>query len=558
MNTADLILTGATVYTVDDRRPWATDLAIAGGELLAIGDRDEVARHGGDGTAVVDLGGAFVMPGLVDVHNHHVLAGMADLFELSVDPAADLAQVLAAVAEQARSVGPDEWVIGGSWGSHLVGELSREAALRALDEASCGRPVLLSDDSHHNRWANSRALQLAGIGADSADPAGGVIVRDQDTGRPTGLLLERAGIAAARAVHDAAAPTAEQHRRASRRAVEVLNSYGITAFQDAGASRDVMRALQELDGDGELSAWVVSSMLINDPIFGFAPIGADLLAEGERYRSAHHRPDFVKIFLDGVPPTRTAAFLDPYLPDHAHGAHHHGELSMPPEELLGWLRSVAGAGLSAKIHCTGDASVRATLDAVAQIRAEGNRSSRFQIAHGQFVHPQDLPRFAELDVIADISPFLWFPGVIPAAIAQVRPAELAGRMQPNRALLDSGALVAGGSDWPVSTSPNVWEGIQGLVTRQDPSGTHAGSLWPEQALSPAEAIEVFTINGARAMGLGEVTGSLVPGKSADFVVLDRNPLDHPVHELARTTARETWFAGRRVFWRAESSSAPTE
>ncbi|KAA5838413.1 amidohydrolase [Saccharopolyspora hirsuta] len=551
MDTADLILTSATVYTVDPERPWATDLAISGEKVLAVGDRDEVARHRGPGTAVVDLGGAFVTPGLVDVHNHHALAGMADLFELSVDPAADLAQVLAAVAERARASGPDEWVVGGSWGSHLVGELSREQALRALDEASCGRPVLLSDDSHHNRWVNSRALQLAGIGADTADPDGGAIVRDRDTGRPTGLLLERAGIAAARAVHDAAAPTAEQHRRASRRAVEILHSYGITAFQDAGASREVMRALQELDGDGELTAWVVSSMLINDPIFGFSPIGAELLAEGERYRSTHHRPGFVKIFLDGVPPTRTAAFLDPYLPDHVHGAHHHGELSMPPEELAGWLRTVAEAGLSAKIHCTGDASVRATLDAVAKVRADGNRASRFQIAHGQFVHPQDVPRFAELDVSADISPFLWFPGVIPAAIAEVRPPELAGRMQPNRALLDSGALVAGGSDWPVSTSPNAWEGIQGLVTRQDPSGAYAGSLWPEQALSLAEAIEVFTLNGARAMGLAEVTGSLVPGKSADFVVTDRNPFDGPVTEVASTVVEETWFAGRRVHRRSD-------
>ncbi|MER7013789.1 amidohydrolase [Saccharopolyspora sp. NPDC000359] len=549
MDTADLILTGATVCTVDSGRPWASDLAIAGGTVLVVGDRDEVARHRGAGTEVVDLGGAFVMPGLVDVHNHHALAGMADLFELSVDPAADLPGVLAAVAERAGESGPDEWVVGGSWGSHLIGELSRDAALRALDEASGGRPVLLSDDSHHNRWANSRALRLAGIGAHTADPDGGSIVRDPDTGRPTGLLLERAGIAATRAVHDAAAPTAEQHRQASLRAVRILHSYGITAFQDAGASREVMRALKDLDDAGELAAWVVSSMLVNDPIFGAAPIGAELVAEGERYRSRHHRPDFVKIFLDGVPPTRTAAFLDPYLPDHVHGAHHCGELSMPSEELAGWLRAVAEAGLSAKVHCTGDASVRATLDAVAEVRADGHRASRFQVAHGQFVHPQDVPRFAELDVSADISPFLWFPGVIPAAIAEVRPPELAGRMQPNRALLDSGALVAGGSDWPVSTSPNAWEGIQGLVTRQDPSGAHTGSLWPEQALSLAEAIEVFTLNGARAMGLAEVTGSLAPGKSADFVIVDRNPFDGPVTEVARTVVEQTWFAGRLVHQR---------
>ncbi|MEV0081743.1 amidohydrolase [Saccharopolyspora sp. NPDC050642] len=549
MPVAELILTGAELYTVDSSRPWATDLAIADGRVLAVGGRDEVARHRGPGTTVVDLGGAFVMPGLVDVHNHHSLAGMADLFELSVDAAADLSGVLAAVAERARGLGPDEWVTGGSWGSHLVEELSREAARRALDEAAGGRPVMLSDDSHHNRWANSRALKVAGISATTPDPDGGVIVRDPVTGEPTGLLLETAGIALAQAVRDSAAPTAEQHRLASRRAVEILHSFGVTAFQDAGTSRDIMRALHELDTAGELAAWVVSSMLINDPIFGFAPVGAELLAEGERYRSTHHRPDFVKIFLDGVPPTRTAAFLDPYLPDHAHGAHHHGVLTMPPDELAGWLRTVAEAGLSAKIHCTGDASVRVALDAVAKVRAEGYRDSRFQIAHGQFVHPADVPRFAETGVIADISPFLWFPGVITEAIAEVRPAEPAARMQPNRALIDAGALVAGGSDWPVSASPNAWEGIQGLVTRRDPSGTRSGALWPEQAIALAEAIAVFTANGAAAMGLGEVTGSLAPGKSADFIVTDRNPFAVPVTEIAATTVRETWFAGRRVHQR---------
>lgn len=141
--------------------------------------------------------------------------------------------------------------------------------------------------------------------------------------------------------------------------------------------------------------------------------------------------------------------------------------------------------------------MRATLDAVEKVRAEGFTEARFQVAHGQFVHPDDIPQFATLDVAADISPFLWVPGIIPAAIAEVLPGDRASRMQPNRSLLDSGALVAGGSDWPVSESPNAWEGIHGLVTRQDPTGTFPGALWPEQAITLAEAIEVFTLAAAR-------------------------------------------------------------
>src|SRR5699024_2519933 len=161
------------------------------------------------------------------------------------------------------------------------------------------------------------------------------------------------------------------------------------------------------------------SMLVNDPIFGFEPIGDQLFGYGETFRSTHHRPDFVKAFLDGVPPTRTAAFLDPYLPDDAHGAWFHGATSIPAAELITTLRSAARAGLAGKVHCTGDASVRAVLDAVAALRDEGCTEAVFQVAHGQFIHPADRERFAELGVTADISPFLWTPGVIPAAIAEV-------------------------------------------------------------------------------------------------------------------------------------------
>ncbi|MGH3587346.1 MAG: amidohydrolase, partial [Pseudonocardia sp.] len=505
--------------------------------------------HRGDRTAVREMDGAFVMPGLVDVHNHHAVAGKAALFELTFSVEAGLDQILDAVRGRAAELGPDDWIIGGSWGSTLVGALSRESARRALDEAADGRPVVLGDDSHHNRWANTRALELAGVGADAVDPPGGEIVRDLDTGAPTGVLLEAAGIPVEQRARAAMAMTEAQHVEASRRGIEILHSYGVTAFQDAAVSLDVLRSLKALDDAGELAAWVVTSMLVNDPIFGLAPVGDALIAQGESFRSTHHRPDFVKIFLDGVPPTRTAAFLEPYLPDDVHGPHYHGDTLVPPAELTERLRAVAAAGLSAKIHCTGDAAVRAVLDAVEAVRRDGYTEARFQVAHGQFVHPDDLPRFAALGVAADISPFLWTPGVIPTAIADVRPADQAGRMQPNRTLLDTGALVAGGSDWPVSESPNAWEGIQGLVTRQDPTGAFPGSLWAEQAITLDEAVAVFTRNGARAMGVDDVTGSLAPGRSADLVVLDRNPFAVPITTVVETTVRETWFAGRQVFVR---------
>jgi predicted amidohydrolase YtcJ len=179
------------------------------------------------------------------------------------------------------------------------------------------------------------------------------------------------------------------------------------------------------------------------------------------------------------------------------------------------------------------------------------------VAHGQFVHPDDIARFAELNVVADISPALWFPGLIPQAIQSVLGEERGSRLQPNRALLDAGATVAGGSDWPVSVSPNVWEGIYGLITRQDPTGQFPGTLWPEQAITLDEAIRVYTTAAAEAMGLAEVTGTLAPGKSADFVVLSDNPHEVEVEQIPSITARQTWFAGTRVFTAAAQTPSAT-
>lgn len=544
---ADTILCNATVYTMVDEQPWAEAIAIAGGQILAVGSSAELAGYVGPRTSRRDLHGAFVMPGFVDVHNHHALAGRAELFELQLPPGASLAQLLDAVRGYAATLPDGAWVTGGSWASTLIGQLQSEQARHQLDLAGKSHPVLLGDDSRHNRWANSRALELAAVTAATADPSGGRIVRDESTGQPTGLLLEAAGLLVERVARQTAPLSPDQHVRASQRAIEVLHSFGVTAFQDAGVSVDILGSLKSLDDAGKLAAWVVSCLLINDPIFGFAPIGQPLLERAAEFRSKHHRPDFVKIFLDGVPPAHTAAFLHPYLAHPRHGADFRGSTTMTAEQLLHWLRTAAAAGLSAKIHCTGDAAVRDVLDAVQALRGEGYLQTRFQVAHGQFVDPADLARFGELGVSADISPFIWVPGVIPDAIAEVLPAERAAQMQPNRSLIDTGALVAGGSDWPVSESPNAWEGIQGLVTRQDPSGSHPGTLWAEQAITLAEALAVFTSNGAQAIGMDDVTGSLRAGKSADLIVVDRNPFEVATEELAQLRVRETVFGGATVF-----------
>jgi predicted amidohydrolase YtcJ len=545
---ADSVHRNARIYTVDTARPWASVLVVRDGRAVALGGEELLSDVGGD-PEVVDHHGAFVMPGLGDVHNHHMLAGRAELFELQLDGGADLDGLLAAIRRWSAELPPDAWVVGGGWGSPLIPALSGREALHALDEAAGNRPVLLRDDSCHNRWVSSRALDLAGITAGSPDPADGTIVRDPMTREPVGLLIESALIPVERAYAAAVGATPERDAAACRRGVEILHSFGVTAFQDAAASLPMLRALRHLDDAGQLDAWVVTCMQINDKIFGTHPIGDELLAHGEQYRTVHHRPDFVKIFLDGVPTSKTASFLEPYLPDGEHGEQWRGDTTMTREELTGWLLRVAERGLSAKIHCTGDASVRMTLDAVAEVRAAGLRAPLFHIAHGQYVAEDDVPRLAELGVVADLSPPLWFPGVIFEAICACLPRHRAERLHPNRTLRSAGVLLAAGSDWPVMPSPNPWPGIQGLVTRSDPWGEFPGQLWPEQALTVPEALHAYSLGAAQAMGLSDVTGSIEVGKSADLVVLDRNPLDGEVTDLAATEVEATYFAGRRVYRR---------
>jgi predicted amidohydrolase YtcJ len=550
---AELLLVNGTIETLEAGVPRTHALAVVEGRIAALGDAAEALR--GPSTEVVDLAGQYVMPGLLDVHNHHLIAGQMDLFELDAPPTLSLEEFLVAVAEYAAGLPGDRWVIGGSWGSGLLNEINSPDALARLDAATGGRPAVLKDDSKHNRWANSMALELAGIGSATPDPDGGQILRSAD-GRPTGVLIEAGGVIVEQTLARLQPTSTADLARASARGIEILHSYGITAFQDAAASLQIMRALKELDDAGTLHAWVVTSMQANDFIFGTSPLGEGIIEHREETRSRHHRPDFIKIFLDGVPPAGTGAFLEPYLDGVGFPECHCGTTTMPPEDLEMWLMGTAQRGISAKIHCTGDASVRLVLDTVAKVRAAGFTAPRYHVAHGQFVHPDDIARFAQLDVTADISPALWFPGVISEAIATVLPKERASRMQPNRALLDAGARLAGGSDWPVSVSPNAWEAIYGLVTRQDPSGQFPGELWPEQAITLEEAIRAYTTDSAEAMGISDVAGSLAVGKSADLIVLSHDPYEIPIDEVRCIRVRETWFAGRKVYDGAEVATAP--
>jgi predicted amidohydrolase YtcJ len=542
----DQIYINGKVYTMDSDNPLAEAFAVRDGRFLSVGDEISVRSAASSDVEVVDLEGRMVMPGMIDVHNHFLFAGRGELYETLFSPILSLDQILEQVRRAVAQKPASGWVVGGMVGSRLLATLTSES-LDALDSVSEGYPVLLRDDSFHNRWVNTAALQLAGIDASTPNPPGGAIGRDHDTGKLTGLLTEAAVAMVESVVSKALASNPRLDIDAASHAVRRLNSLGVTAFQDAVTLRSVMAATKAMDEAGILTCWVVGSLPVVESSLSPGEFGEPMYALRDQYRSRHFRPDAGKIFMDGVPTTRTASMLEPYMPDGQHPCCFCGTSFLTVPQLARAIADAEREGLSVKIHCTGDGSVRDALDAIEVCRVFRGPGCKHHIAHASFIDPADIPRFAGLNVVADLSPMIWVPSVISEAIQSVLSLERGQHIFPNRDLHEAGALLAMGSDWPIVPDPNPLLGIQGMVTRCDPSGQFEGALWPEQALELATALQASTINPAIAMGIDDETGSITTGKSAEFIVLDRNLFDIAPQEIASTRVLATYFEGRKVY-----------
>ena len=548
---ADLVLRNGRIYTVDSKRNWASAVAVKGGRIVAVGTEKTVAPLIGKATRVVDLQGRMAMPGIVDVHNHIMMGGHADLYETRFASTLSITAIADRIRAAAGKAPPGGWIVGGQWGTDQLARINTSASLAILDAASGDHPVLLRDDTYHNRWVNSAALRCAGITADTPNPEKGEIGRDPETGALTGVRIEAASGLVERALADSGHYTPEMDRAAIGRSIRVLNSFGVTAFLDAASMQPLLAALKGLDDRGELSAWAVAAMPAIEPSFMFGLAGDALFALRENYRGAHVMPDYAKIFLDGVPGAKTAAFHDSYVPDPIHGCCFRGTTMLTVPDLVRWVGKCERLNIAVKIHCAGDAAVSQALDAIDVVRSfNGPTTLVHHIAHASYIAPRDIPRFAELGVAADLSPIIWYPTVFLEGHKAAMGEERATRFWPNKSLHEAGALIAGGSDWPVVANPDPWTGIEGMITRQNPSGEFPGiSLWPEQALDLPTVLETYTISAARALGLGRLTGSIEVGKSADIIVLDRNVFEIPADEIADSRVLTTMFEGRTVYER---------
>ena len=532
---ADLIIRNAAIW----KHPDATTLAVQAGRVVAIGPESEVLERAGGGTVDVDAGGASLLPGFQDAHAHPPMGGV-DMLRCELSAAASLEEVVGIIRRHTASLAEGEWLLGAGWEFWIMGEHLDRAL---LDEIAPGRPAYFVSGGRHDALVSTAALELAGLHDASPDPSHGRLGRRPD-GTLNGVLHEGAAIAIQSVVPQ---PTRSDYEQAILTAEQHFFSVGVTAWQDAWTTPETLAAYLSLArGDG-LTARVAAALWWEREE-GPEQI-ARFLEERRDATVGRLTVPAVKIMVDGTTGNQSAAVLEPYVDPSDGRACGRGELFLSPEELARAVCELDALGFGAHFHAIGERAVRESLDAVEKARAaNGPTPARHHIAHVCLVHPDDLPRFAALDVAANLQP-LW---------AELN-EELIGENQhlglertqwwyPFESLRRSGARLAGGSDWPVSSADPLL-GSYVAVHR-----IAAGSADPDQEVlmpherMPVEAvIDAYTAGSAYVNGLDELTGRITTGALADLVLLDRDLLagDHDPETLGKV--RLTLVDGRPVF-----------
>jgi predicted amidohydrolase YtcJ len=537
---ADLVFIGGHVHTVDPGRPRADAVAIRGDRIVAVGSDSEVRGLIGPRTRVVDLAGRLLLPGFQDVHIHPIFAGV-DRLQCDVREARGRDEVLAAIRSYVTTHPDDAWIIGSGW--YMADFENGTPRREDLDAIVADRPAFLPNRDGHSTWVNSKALELAGIDRDTPDPDDGRIERDPD-GTPTGTLHEGAARTVERLMPEV---TGDLMADGLRLAQAYLHALGITAWQDAilrPEDQAVYRAAAEA---GWLTARVEGAMWWER---SRGDDQVDELIERSRSGSVGRlRVNSVKLMQDGVLETYTGALIDPYLGGDGSPTANRGIRFIDPERLPGWVTRIDAAGLQPHFHAIGDQAVRDCLDAVAAARAaNGPSDTRPHIAHIQVIHPDDVPRFAALGVVANAQPY-WacHEAQMDALTIPFLGPERTTWQYPFRSLLAAGARLAMGSDWSVST-PNPLLEMEVAVTRvADESRGVREPFLPEQALTLSEAIAAFTAGSAYVNHLDRETGTIEVGKLADLTVVDRDLLASDAGPIGDGRVLGTFVGGASVF-----------
>lgn len=543
MGAADTVFVGGAVLSDGTSRRGA--VALREGRIALVGSDDDVRAMVGPATEVVDVDGGLVTPGFQDAHAHPLAAGV-DLLRCDLTDSASAQDTVARIAAYASSHPDVPWILGSGWSmAHFPGGTpTREA----LDAVVADRPAILSNSDGHGAWANTRALELAGVDASTPDPPDGRIERD-GSGSPQGTLHEGAGALVERL---APVPSADEQLAGLLRAQEVMFSHGITAWQDAAVGAlfgqpDSLPVYLRAHQSGALKARVVAALWW-DRARGAEQV-AELVERREAARSVGFRATSVKIMQDGVVENFTAGMLDSYLDDCGCPTGNHGLSFVDPSALLEHVTQLDAAGFQVHFHALGDRAVRESLDAIeAAIARNGRSDRRHHVAHVQVVAPADVPRFAALGASATIQP-LWAahePQMDELTIPFLGD-DRAGLQYPFGDLVAAGAHLAAGSDWPVS-SPNPLLGAHVAVNRVLPAvHAEAEPFYARNRIDLAAALRAYTAGSAYVNHLDDVTGRLEAGLLADLAVLDRDPFAGPADEIGSTRVVATYVEGRSVF-----------
>ncbi len=528
---ADLIVTNARVYTADEARPLAEAFAVRDGRIVFVGSRQEAAVLTGANTRLVDAGGRAVIPGMVDAHAH--FGGLAQKLR-SVDLVGTRSydEVIARVAERAKTLPAGSWIEGRGWDQNAWGD-TRFPTHDKLSAAVPGHPVVLTRVDGHATLVNTAAMRLAGLTSATKDPSGGKVEHDAQ-GNPTGVLIDKAKEIVDRKVPD---PTPAQFRAALVDAVREIHRWGLTGVHDAGASRSAIDLYEDMAQKGDLNLRLY--VMISDDsaaIDHYAKIGPrSALYDSQLWVRA------IKLYADGAMGSRGAALLEPYSDD----PNNTGLLLSAPAHIRDVATRALQSGFQVNTHAIGDRGNRVVLDAYeAALKANPTVDHRFRVEHAQILHYDDIPRFAQL-------------GVIPSMQASHQSSDMywiGKRLGPTRvlgayawrSLISSGVVIPNGSDFPVELV-NPLISFHAAIARQDANDWPAGGWLPEQRMTREEALRSMTLWPAHAAFQEKEMGSITSGKLADFVILDQDIMRVPAELVLRTKVVATYVGGKEVF-----------
>ncbi len=553
---ADMVLLNGTVYTVNMNTSWDQHplqaLVISGKRIIYVGDDAGARAYIGPGTKAIDLSGKIVLPGFIDAHMHPLgsVTLMAGVDLTDVNTSKDYIKKVKDYADKNK----DAKVIRGfGWNYPPFGASGPTKEL--LDGIVSDKPVFLTAIDGHSYWANSKVLEMANITKDTPDPDGGKIERDPKTGEPSGTLRESACFML---INPKLPPLSQDEiEQGLTKALDMARSEGITTVHDSAVLLDQIFAYSDLEKEGKLNVRVLGEMYCNQAL-GLDQIPY-LVAERKNHSSGLFQLTAAKLFADGIVESHTGLLLEPYadMPGFS------GTPVWNPEAFRKMISALDRDGFQIEIHCMGDGAVRMSLDAFENARKEnGPRDSRHKIAHIEIISPKDVPRFKSLGVIPVVQP-IWFyytPYIDKVTLPALGP-ERTARIYPMKSLVDSGAVVAYGTDWPLAIDyltlrplDAIRTGVVGLPLSKESNVTEP--FHPGERVDLKTMIEVATINGAYASFMEKETGSLEVGKLADLVVIDRNIFKMPPKDINDARVLMTVLEGREVYWDNTSLHQP--